>query len=153
MKPFVKAILASVLFFAGISVSGAAPALHHGGHVRPTQHHGGHVRPAQRHGGHVRPARHHGGHARFGFYFGVPLFGPAYFPYYAPPYYYPPHYSPIVVSSPPVYIEQESMQPVPAPAALPEGWWYYCAESRAYYPYVKECPGDWQRVSPRPPNG
>jgi hypothetical protein len=124
MKKLVKAIVASVLIFAGIAVSGAALA------------------------------QHHGGHARFGFYFGVPLFGPGYYPYYAPPYYYPPYYPPVVVpSSPPAYVEQGSAQPAPAPGASPEGWWYYCAESRTYYPYVKECAGGWQRVSPQPPNG
>jgi hypothetical protein len=81
----------------------------------------------------------------FGFNFGVPLY-PA--PYYYPPpaYYYPP---PVVVapSAPPVYIEQSQ------PSSAPQGdyFWYYCPDSKAYYPYVKECPSPWQRVSPRPP--
>ena len=47
---------------------------------------------------------------------------------------------------PMTYIEQ-------APAAEPaqtQGFWYYCAASRAYYPYVKECPAGWQRVAPQP---
>lgn len=146
MKSVLKAGMASVLILAGSLASGAAPAQPHGGH--------GHARIAQHHGGHARIVPHRGGHARFGFYIGVPLYGPAYYPYYAPPYYYPPYYPPTVVtSSPPVYIERESAQPVPAPGASPEGWWYYCAESKTYYPYVKECPGGWQRVSPRPMNG
>ena len=62
----------------------------------------------------------------------------------------------MVVSSPPVtYVEQS---PAPAPvapaapaAANPAGYWYYCAESSAYYPYVQQCPSGWQRVSPTPP--
>ena len=32
----------------------------------------------------------------------------------------------------------------------PADSWYYCADSKAYYPYVKDCPGGWQRVSPTP---
>jgi len=35
--------------------------------------------------------------------------------------------------------------------ATPQGqsnYWYYCADSQAYYPYVKECPGGWQQVAP-----
>ena len=128
MKSLLKAILISVLILAGVAVSGAALA---------------------RHGGHGR----HGGHAHFGLSFGFPLFGPAYYPYYAAPYYQPPYYPPLVLPySPPVYIEQGSAQPAPAPEALPQGWWYYCAESNTYYPYVNECPGGWQRVAPRPPN-
>jgi len=95
------------------------------------------------------------GHARIGvgIYFGVPLIG---FPYYYPPYHYAPYYYPAYYPPPvvirqqaPVYVEQD---PQPAPAAQPQssGYWYYCADSRAYYPYVKECPGGWQRVAPQP---
>ncbi len=61
----------------------------------------------------------------------------------------------VVVSSPPVtYVEQ---QPAPAVSAAPAaqnpaaGYWYYCAESSAYYPYVQQCASGWQRVSPTPP--
>jgi hypothetical protein len=94
-------------------------------------------------------AWHDRGHAHFGVYIGAP--GYWYSPYYYPPYY--PHYYPPVViapSSPPTYIEQEAAQPAPAPAQ--SDWWYYCADSKAYYPYVKECPAGWQRVAPRPPS-
>ena len=92
------------------------------------------------------------GHSRVrvgvGFYFGVPLAG---FPYYYPPYYpyYPPYYpAPVVVQpQPSVYVEQPVPQAAPQPAP---SYWYYCADSRAYYPYVRDCPGGWQRVSPQP---
>lgn len=93
-------------------------------------------------------ARHHS-HSRvrigIGLHFGVPL---AVFPYYYPPpyYYYSPSYPPVVTSQPTVYVEQGS-QPAPQPA---QNYWYYCADSRAYYPYVKDCPGGWQRVAPQP---
>ncbi|HUN69610.1 MAG TPA: hypothetical protein VMU46_12475 [Burkholderiales bacterium] len=93
-------------------------------------------------------------HGSVGLYFGFPAFGygyPYYAPYYYPPYgaaYYP---SPVVVQQQaPVYVEQS---PQPAPAAQPSapaGYWYYCTESRGYYPYVKECPAGWQRVAPQP---
>ena len=85
----------------------------------------------------------HGGNVHFGVAIGVPLWGPWYYP---PPYAYD-YYSPVVVqSSPPVYIQEQA-----APAAAPANDWYYCAAARGYYPYVKDCPGGWQRVSPRPP--
>ena len=29
--------------------------------------------------------------------------------------------------------------------------WYYCAESKAYYPYVNNCASPWQRVTPSAP--
>jgi hypothetical protein len=50
-----------------------------------------------------------------------------------------------------VYIEQGGGQAAPAPQQTQANYWYYCAESQAYYPYVKECPGGWQQVEPQPP--
>ena len=90
----------------------------------------------------------HGGHAHFGVFIGAPA-------YWYPPYYYhyPPYYSPYyppviaVPSSPPTYIEQGGAQPAPSQS----NWWYYCADAKTYYPYVKECPAGWQRVAPQPP--
>lgn len=97
-----------------------------------------------------RPYRH-GGHARvgIGFYFGVPYS----YPYYAYPYpYYPyPYYPPVVVTpaQPPVYVEQA---PSTNQQATPDNYyWYYCEKSDGYYPYIKECPSGWQKVSPTPP--
>ena len=92
----------------------------------------------------------HGPRIVVGVGIGVPF---AAFPYYYPPYpyYYPPYYaSPVVVQQQPtVYVEQPAPQVQTQPAA---GYWYYCASSRAYYPYVKECPAGWQRVAPQPGN-
>jgi hypothetical protein len=72
--------------------------------------------------------------------------------YYRPyPYYYPPYYpQPVVVQQPPVYVEQ---QPAPAAAQPQQGSWYYCAASRSYYPYVRECASGWQPVAPTPQGG
>lgn len=82
----------------------------------------------------------------FGLYFGAPLGWSDW--NYAPPYY---GYSPQVVVpyTPPTYVERPT-QAAPSPAPT---WWYYCADSRSYYPYVKQCPGGWQRVAPTPPHG
>jgi hypothetical protein len=93
------------------------------------------------------PAEAHG-RARGGVYlhFGVPYpyyWGPRYY-YYPPPpvYYYPP---PVVVErAPPTYIERDDEDS--------QTWWYWCADAKKYYPYVKECPGGWQRVPPQPSN-
>ena len=119
------------------------------------------------------PALAHGrGGARVsvGFYVGAPFYAHPFYAdpfyrhyYYAPyygyaPYYYPPaYYPPVVVApaAPTVYVEQAAPQQqlpaVQAPPQAPAAWWYYCAQAQAYYPYVRQCPGGWQRVSPQPP--
>jgi hypothetical protein len=97
------------------------------------------------------PADARRGHARIGVFIGGPLWYPPY--YYYPPYY-PPYYPAVVNVPPTYYVEQGSPAPQ-APAAattLAPGYWYYCNGPDGYYPYVKECPGGWQRVSPQPAN-
>jgi hypothetical protein len=86
-----------------------------------------------------------GGHVTFGLHFGVPL---GYYGYYpAPYYYYPPYYPPAVVApGPTTYVERGDAAPSPDAQA----YWYYCPDSRGYYPYVKQCPGGWQKVAPQP---
>lgn len=89
---------------------------------------------------------HGRGRVFLGFNFGFPGY---YYP--APYYYYPPPYyaAPVVVQSPPqVYVERNDA----APAPESQSYWYYCAATRGYYPYVKECPGGWQKVAPVPQN-
>jgi hypothetical protein len=95
----------------------------------------------------------HGPRTRVGIYVGAPFVGFGYYGYYGyypPPYYYPSYYpAPVVVQQQPtVYVEQPAAQP--QQQQQPAGYWYYCADSRAYYPYVKECPAGWQRVAPQP---
>ena len=96
------------------------------------------------------PVRPHRPHSRV--YLGMGIgtgFYPGYWygaPYYVgPPYYGPPVYTspPVVIQQPPVYVEKSQ--------ELPSGYWYFCPSSKAYYPYVNDCPEDWQRVSPMPP--
>jgi hypothetical protein len=117
----------------------------------------------------VAPAQAHERRSSFSLQFHAPLHGGALYygsPYYrwnrpyggwyAPPslYYMPPpvFYSPPAVitvpSQPPVYIEQA--RPAPAPPQAAQSFWYYCADSRAYYPYVAECPSGWQPVPAQP---
>ena len=95
------------------------------------------------------------GHAHFGVVIGPYWGGPWYYP--PPAYYYPPYYPQVIVPAPQVYIEQQPAAsaapsaPVAPVAAAPVNYWYYCAAAKNYYPYVKECPSGWQRVSPQPP--
>jgi hypothetical protein len=101
---------------------------------------GGHV--GSGHAGHAHHARPHFATRVF---IAAPILAvPAFYPR---PYYYAP--APVYYQPAPVYIEQY-------PSA-PQSYWYYCAPARAYYPYVGECPGGWQRVvphnNPPPPAG
>lgn len=132
-------LLCGIVLLVGINISGQALAgsRHGGGH-------GGYVYAGHRHSGH--------GHVGIGFYFGVP-YG---YPYY-PPYYYPYYYPPVVVApaQPPVYIEQGAPSSyIPPDIAAPaesDYYWYHCDKPDAYYPYIKECPGGWKKVTPTPP--
>jgi hypothetical protein len=123
---------------------------------------------AQRRGGHYR----HG--ARIGVYIGAPLLAYGAYRAFAPPYYYSPYYYPpvaVVPQAPPVYVEQPQYAPgpmqQPAPYYQPEpqmsappgeaapqssggNMWYFCPDSKTYYPYVKQCTSGWQPVTPQP---
>jgi len=86
----------------------------------------------------------HGPRGGVGVYIGAPIiwgsvWGPGGYP---PPYYYPPRVIVTQPAPPPVYIEQ-------APPAQ-QTYWYYCPSAAGYYPYVKECPEEWQKVLPEP---
>jgi opacity protein-like surface antigen len=91
-------------------------------------------------------------------YYGQGYYGPGYgygYGYAVPGYTYgaPP---------PMVYIERNqpvtpAQPPAPVAPAAPSGaapgndWWYLCASPRGAYPYVRECPGGWERVPAVPP--
>lgn len=94
----------------------------HGGGVPAREFHGG---AFHGHGGFRDHGRFHGS---LGIIVGAPLFWyPGYYGYYPPDYYsYP-------------------------PAALPSGYFYYCANPPGYYPQVQYCPSGWQAVAPPPP--
>jgi hypothetical protein len=133
----INAAVALAMILLGFVASGSAMAGHYG--------RGGYYG----HGGGVRFSIGVGVGVPFGWYSG-------YYGYYPPPYYAP-YYPPVVTApyAPPTYVEQGSPQTAPAPQAVPapQGFWYYCADSKAYYPYVNQCPSGWQRVSPTPPPG
>lgn len=89
-------------------------------------------------------AHGHGGHFRVGVGIGVGPIWPAYpYPYYAPYYYSP---APAVVRE----VPQEYIQQEPQQAPEESNYWYYCPDSKGYYPYVKRCPGGWMKVVPSP---
>lgn len=102
------------------------------------------------------------GGPRVSFVVGAPLWWGA--PYYvgAPWVYGPPPAAP-APPAPMVYVERsdpvESTAPPLRPAAPPAAsapgtqWWYLCASPRGAYPYVRECPGGWERVPAAPPAG
>ena len=96
------------------------------------------------------------GHGSVGIYIGpggywrAPIYRPYYFPapyLYADPFYAP---APVIIerAPPPVYIEQG--QVAVEPALETTNYWHYCPEAKGYYPYIKECPGGWQKVLPQP---
>jgi hypothetical protein len=106
---------------------------------------------------------YHGhGRARVGVYIGGPVFSP-WRPYYGYgwgyPYGYPYYQAPVVVQEQPVvYVEQQpdpATQIAPAPSAAPQAqpqqYWYYCQDSKTYYPHVQNCTSPWQRVIPHAP--
>ena len=153
-----RVILLVVVLALSLLVSGMAFAQRYsgsGGHKGGYYQGGGH-RGYYGGGGH---RGYYGGGGHRGYYYGsgidVVIGGPFWgVPWYYPPYYYP-YYSPYnytpiveVPSSPPTYIERS----YPEPSAAPIGVWYYCADSKTYYPYVKECPGGWQTVPAEPPS-
>ncbi len=69
------------------------------------------------------------------------------------PFWYPPYYSyapPVVIQQQPLAYTQQQAQPAqPAPQAQQAYYWYYCADAKAYYPYVQQCPAGWLKVVPQ----
>jgi len=120
------------------------------------------------HGGGRGGGGWHGG-ARVGIYLGAPIgFNYGYYPYsyYGPAYYGIPNYYPTApvyyppIQSVPTYTQQ-SESPQISPQVAPKNssqdvqgsWWYFCVDAKAYYPYVKQCPGGWLRVASQPAPG
>lgn len=72
--------------------------------------------------------------------------------YYPPPHRhlyvspYPSAYPARVVierPAPVIYVQQQTASETPR-------IWYYCADAKAYYPYVKQCPAGWQEIAAQP---
>lgn len=76
---------------------------------------------------------------------GVWAFYPGYWEPYAPVIVQP---APVIVQqAPTTYIERPQSA---APPELDPAYWYYCQNPGGYYPYVQQCPGGWQQVTPTP---
>ena len=126
-----QAMLAGVIALSAMSLAWASPA----------------AAQAHLHGHHP----HHGG-PRVSLSFG-PYYGPwGYSPYFYDPFFYSRRWNdrPIIIEqpAPQVYVEQPQVYSQAAPN---NNYWYFCEAAQAYWPYVKECPGGWQRVVPQPP--
>jgi hypothetical protein len=115
------------------------------------------------HGGH----RGYGGHERHfgGFDWGLGVVAALIaIPLIAASSVAPPHYAPAPASSDddygPPYAEPTYSQPAYMPPAYAGQYqapvqqqtnaWYFCPSANGYYPYIRQCPGGWQRVSPTP---
>ncbi|MGF6245041.1 MULTISPECIES: hypothetical protein [Paraburkholderia] len=82
---------------------------------------------------------------------GVYIGGGGYYYPWGPAYYpYPPAVAvPVPVpAEPQEYVEQGQYGAAPAQAAPGQqsGTWYYCDDSKTYYPYVKSCSSGWRPV-------
>jgi len=131
------ALAGAAALIAAVGIAGTASAA---GDARADQ--AGITQTAWR-GGYWGP-RFHGGifiGPRFGFGVYAPLWVP-------PPVYYAP--PPVVVQ--PGYDAPPAYAP-PADEAGPNpGLWYYCNNPQGYYPYIRECNGQWQTVPANPDN-
>ena len=134
-------LLLPLLLVAALSDVAWADRGRGGHHLQPRHHvqkpHSVHGHRFHAHRFHAHPHPfHHRHHAR------VPVFiaAPLAWHYPPPPRYYPPVVA--VPAAPPVYIEKA--------AASEPAYWHHCEDPEGYYPYVKECPGGWQRVPPTP---
>ncbi|RDU96994.1 hypothetical protein [Trinickia dinghuensis] len=99
----------------------------------------------------------HAAHWRVGVYMGAP--GPYYYPYgpvVPAPYYYAPYAPPVVVAPDDpdtTYVErpQPGQQDDQGEDGPQPGTWWYCARTKSYYPYVKQCASGWREVPATPP--
>jgi hypothetical protein len=126
-KLVVGAFAAIALLTAGFcaDAKGGRGGGHGGGHA--AGHGGGHHSHSNgMHQGVSQGSSHyHGGHGYGGFFFAST------FVIWPAAYYWPDYY----------------------PAAMPVvEYWYYCQPYAAYYPYVQECPAEWQPVLPTAPS-
>ena len=161
----------------GSSASGGSNwgSSYHGGYNSGGWYHGGYYHGGYYHGGYYHGGYYgwyHGGYyhgyygccgsVSVGFYFGPGfIYGYPFYPYYYPPYYASVYYPYVSgdVSQPAQYIEQGQGQ-AQATGVYDEGGgaapqlavWYYCNKPQGYYPYVRTCPGGWEKVPARPPD-
>ncbi|MEJ2684652.1 MAG: hypothetical protein P8Z71_09680 [Candidatus Sulfobium sp.] len=170
LASIVAVSLITLLTFGLASADSFRGGVHRGGDYRGGGHEGGYYRGGEHHGGYYRDRDRHGhyrgdfnvvigGSWGWGPWWGYasPYYYPyyTYYPYYSYPYSYgfsPYYYAPSVVpETPQSYIEREGPEPSPTASNWPQDW-FYCPDSKAYYPYVKECKDGWQTVPSTPPS-
>ena len=132
---FIRKAALPLMVFVSVLGSQSALAQHHGGgghraHSSPSGHYIGHPAPAF----HYAPSVRYYSPPRPVFIAPRIVYGYGYPP---PRYYYPP-------VPRPVYLQQV----VPNQS---DGYWYFCPQANAYFPYVQSCSGGWQQVLPTPP--
>jgi hypothetical protein len=116
-------------------------------HREPERHWRGDIRHFHQHDfNHWRQGRWYNGYhaGRRGWWW---IVGPAWYWYPAPVYPYPDPYAPPLAIAP--VAPAAPAAPV-APAAPATSYWYWCPDSRQYYPYVPDCRSPWQQVPARP---
>jgi hypothetical protein len=108
-----------------------------------------HASGARSHSSGVRSQALHSG-ARVGVYIGAPIITSSWWMYPDPYYAYGPYFPPVVQGQEQsvVYVEQQAPSDVAPSAPLAQQYWYYCEDSKTYYPYVQDCATPWQTVVP-----
>ena len=155
MKTCRHLILALVPLLSAVPLVASADQRGHGGHGWH-----GDIRHFERHDAHMwrSGAWHHGPHGgRLGWWW---VSGGLWYFYSQPVYPYPDPYTPAVVvvqQQPAPAVVVQSAPPMqsapPAPAQPTTQYWYYCEDSRTYYPYVPTCASPWKSVPATPPAG
>lgn len=98
----------------------------------------GHNRHGHGHGHHDRD------HSSFRLYLGAPLLWSS---HWYRPHYYPSYPRTVVIQrQPEVYVQREVAA---VPSGTQQDYWYYCPDSRTYYPYAQTCPSPWLQVVPQ----
>ena len=91
--------------------------------------------------------------AHVGVFIGAPIIASSWWNYPYPYYAYGPYFPPVVQGQEQsvVYVEQQA--PVGMAPSVPQAqpYWYYCEDSKTYYPYVQDCATPWQTVIPYAP--
>ncbi len=172
MKSFIGMVVAGVILLTIPSVhidaasrgGGGSHGGGRGGYHSAGSYHGGgyHGSGGSYHGGsHGSWGHYHGGYhgwggwgARIyvgGGWWGWPWWGPGWWGSAYAPYPYYSYYG--YYNGPSGYVPggaTEYIQPSNPPSTPTPQYWYYCPNSQAYYPYVKECSVGWMKVLPQP---
>jgi hypothetical protein len=141
------ALAGAAALIASVGTTGAASAASDGVTVRE-QASGVVVTPAAWRGGWWGPR------FRGGVFFGPSIGFGVYSPLWVPPpvYYAPPR---VVVQQ--GYVAPPASYAPPAAGYSPQAddgsYWYYCSNPQGYYPYVRQCTGQWETVPATPDAG